>query len=83
MLLAVLGTVSHSGHHDSLVGGIVICYTKPFHLFNVLCLLVAASHNFHQDSLVRGIVICCTKFVGTPHAGRVVCPHVERGPARC
>jgi hypothetical protein len=83
MLLSVLGAVSHSGHHDSLVRGIVICYTKPFHLFNLLFLLVAASHNCHQDSIVRGIVIFCTTFVGTPHGGRVVCPPVERGRARC
>jgi hypothetical protein len=53
----------------SLVRGIVICYTKSFHLFNLLFLLVAVSHSGHQDSLVNWIVICYTKSVGTPHGG--------------
>jgi hypothetical protein len=59
--------VSHSGHHNSLVRGIVICHTKSFHLFKLLFLLVAVSQSGHQDSLVSGIVICYTKSVGTPH----------------
>ena len=71
------------GHYDSLVRGIVICYTKSFHLANLWFLLVALSHSGHQDSLVGGIVICYTNSVGTPHGGRVVCPQVERGSARC
>jgi hypothetical protein len=61
--------VSHSVHNDSLVRGIVICYTNSFHLFDLLFLFVAVSHSGHQDSLVRGIVICYTKSVGTPHGG--------------
>ena len=73
----------HSGHHDSPVRGVVICYTRSFHLLNLLFLLVAASHSGHQDSLVRGIVICYTKTVGAPHGERVVCPPVETGRASC
>jgi hypothetical protein len=61
--------VSHGGHHDSLVRGIVICYTKSFHLFTLLFLLLAVSHSGHQDSLVNGIVICYTNSVGTQHGG--------------
>jgi hypothetical protein len=75
--------VSHSGHHDSLVRGIVICYTKSFQLLNLLFLLLAVSHSGHQDSVVRGIVICYTKSVATTHGGRVVSPPVARGSARC
>ena len=56
----------------------MICYTKPYHRFRLLMLLVAASHSCHDDSLVRGIVICCTKFGGTPHGG-VVCPPCREG----
>jgi uncharacterized membrane protein len=40
MSLFALGAVSHSGYHDSLVRGIVICYTKTFHLFNLLVYLL-------------------------------------------
>jgi hypothetical protein len=68
-VLCLRVAVSHSGNHDSLVRGIVICYTKSFHLFNLLFLFVAVSHSGHQDSLVRGIVICYTKSVGTSHGG--------------
>ena len=75
--------VSHSGHHDSLVRGIVICYTRSFHLFSLLFLRVAFSHCGHPDSLARGIVICYTKSAGTLQGGRVVCPPVERGRATC
>jgi hypothetical protein len=82
-VVVLLVAVSHSVHHDSPVRGIVICYTKSFHLFKLLLLFVAASHSGHQHSLVGGIVICYTKSVGTPHGERVVCPPVERGPARC
>jgi hypothetical protein len=80
-IVVLLVAVSHSGHHDSPVRGIVICYTKSFHLLSLLFLFVAASHSGHQDSLVSGIMICYTKSVGTPHGERVVCPPVERGRA--
>jgi hypothetical protein len=68
-VLCLRVAVSHSGHHDSLVRGVVICYTRSFHFLNLLFLFVAVSHRGHQDSLVRGIVICYTKSVGTPHRG--------------
>ena len=58
------------GHHDSLVIGIVICYTKSFHLVNLWFLLVALSHSGHQDSLVGGIVIRYTNSVGIPCGSR-------------
>jgi hypothetical protein len=29
----------NSGHHDSLVTGIVLCYTKSFHVFKLLFLV--------------------------------------------
>jgi hypothetical protein len=84
-VVVLIVAVSHSGHHDSPVRGIVICYTKSFHLVSLFFLFVAASHSGsgHQDSLVRGIVICYTKSVGTPHGERVVCPPDEGGRARC
>jgi hypothetical protein len=82
-VVVLLVAVSHSVHHDLSVRGIVICYTRSFHLFKLLLLFVAASHSGHQHSLVGGIVICYTKSVGTPHGERVVCPPVERGRARC
>jgi hypothetical protein len=78
-LVVLLVAVSHSGHHDSPVRGIVICYTKSFHLLILLFLFVAASHSGHQDSLVRGIVICYTNSVGTLHGERVVCPPCREG----
>jgi ribosomal protein L35AE/L33A len=82
--LLVLVAVSPSGHHDSFVRGIVICYRKSFHLFKLLFLLADASHSGHQDSIVRGIVMYVTQSLSGPHiGGRVVCPHVERGLARC
>jgi hypothetical protein len=68
-VLCLRVAVSHSGHPDSLVRGIVICYAKSFHCFKLLFLFVTVPHSGHQDSLVRGIVICYTKSVGTPHGG--------------
>jgi hypothetical protein len=39
-----------------------LCYvTEPFHIFNLLFLLVAVSQRGHHYSLVRMIVICYTK----------------------
>jgi hypothetical protein len=67
-VLFVRVAVFHSGHHYSLVRGIVICYTKSLHLF-IFFLFVAVSDSGHQDSLVRGFVICYTKSAGTPHGG--------------
>ena len=43
----------------------MICYTRSFHSFKLLFLLVAVSHSGFQDSVARGIVICFTKSVGT------------------
>jgi hypothetical protein len=62
-----------------------VLYVTQSHSTFLVCwfLSVAASRSYHQDSLVRGIAICCTKSVGIPHRGRVVCPPVERGRARC
>jgi hypothetical protein len=60
--------VSHSGHHDSLVRGIVICYTKSFHLFKVLFLLIVFLTLDTRIYLSEGLWYV-TQCLSGPHMG--------------
>jgi hypothetical protein len=71
MCLFLIVAVSHNGHHDSLVKGIVICYTKSVgtphggHGGRVVCTLVERGRarccgDSSKFLLARGLVAVCT-----------------------